>query len=244
MCKYRLWKTAWELHIQIVIFQEEQNQTELTTTIKSIYSLTCTDTFMSKPDEDHALPSKKTLIISGCPVTLQGVFPTLSSWTFLSLPYLPQYLECLSLCKAPQGDGLRFPPEQWGVTLLSVPCRRGICFCLWHCWPSYYNLKPPQVLRSPRSSDHGRLAGVSEYIFLVWWGFLEVLWVWVFFFAFSFSWICSLQSLLGHPESPCASKMIWFFLCLTIFFQWCFQAFIYLLTYSNIVKVFIINLKK
>lgn len=34
MCKYRLWKTAWELHIQIVIFQEGQNQTEPTTTIK------------------------------------------------------------------------------------------------------------------------------------------------------------------------------------------------------------------
>lgn len=153
--------------------------------------------FMSKPEEDHALPSENILIISGWPVTLQGVFPTLSSWTFPSLPYLPQYLECLSLCKAPEGGGLRFPPEQWGVTLLSVPRRRGIRFCLPCCWPLYYNLKPLQVLHSLHSSDRGHLTGVSEYIFLVWFGFLGFFWI-----GFSFSQISSLQSLFVHPESP------------------------------------------
>lgn len=83
---------------------------------------------MPKPDEDHALPSKKAFVISGCPVNCKLYL--LAYLHGLSCPFSTylQYLECLSLCKAPQGYGLHFPPEQWGAVLLSVPCRRDICF--------------------------------------------------------------------------------------------------------------------
>lgn len=43
-------------------------------------------------------------------------------------PLLTPIFRMPFLVQSPSGGGLRFPPEQWGVTLLSVPCRRGIRF--------------------------------------------------------------------------------------------------------------------
>lgn len=128
MCKYPLQRQLDSCMSRLLSFRKDKDKLNLQQPQKSIYSLTCTDMFMPKPDEDHALPSKKAFIISGCPVNCKLYL--LAYLHGLSCPFSSylQYLECLSLCKAPQGYGLRFPPEQWGVVLLSVPCRRDICF--------------------------------------------------------------------------------------------------------------------
>lgn len=135
---------------------------------------------MPKPDEDHALPSKKAFIISGCPVKFQVLFPTLSSWTFLSLPYLLQHLECLFLCKAPQVVVYGFPQSNGeSLSYLSLPGEAFI-FGLPQCCPLCYDLKPPQALCSPCYLTMALSQGCLNT-------------------SFFFAQICSLQSLLISP---------------------------------------------